>query len=149
MLPNLTIRPTRASDGEALGELLRSIGPRCVVDAWPKRESISVNQTLVAVQGGEWIGFVAWLQDEMQAAIVGLGVRASYRRFGVATALVDAMVEHLRDSGLRLVEAVVPRDRTAAMAVFEATGFRHIGQRTFERRLGGQRADGFAPATNG
>ena len=144
MLPNLTIRPIRASDGEALGTLLRSIG--CVVES--KRESISVKQTLVAVQGGEWIGFVAWLQDEMQAAIVGLGVRANYRRFGVATALVDALVEHLRDSGLRLVEAVVPRDRTAAIAVFEATGFRHIGQRTFERRLGGQRADGFASATN-
>lgn len=148
MLPNLTIHLTRASDGEALGALLRSIGPCCVVNVWTKHVSISVEQTLVAVQGAKWIGFVAWLQDERQAAIVGLGVRANYRRFGVATVLVNALVEHLRDSGFRLVEAVVPRDRTAAAGVFEATGFRHIGQRTFECRLGGQRADGFASATN-
>ena len=148
MLPNLTIHPTRASDSEALEALLRAIGPRCVVNLWAKRVSISPDQTLVAVQGDEWIGFVAWQHDEMQAVIVGLGVGANHRRFGVATGLVNALAEHLRDSGLRLVEAVVPRDRTGAMGVFEAAGFRHIGQRTqgcatFERRLGGQRTDGF------
>ena len=127
---------------------MRAIGPRCVVNLWAKRVAISPEQTLIAVQGDEWIGFVAWQQDEMQAAIVGLGVGENHRRFGVATELVNALAEHLRDSGLRLVEAVVPHDRMGAAGVFEAAGFRHIGQRahgcmTFERRLGGPRADGF------
>lgn len=148
MLPNLTIHPPRASDGEALHALVRAIGARCVVDVWAGRVSISLGQTLIAVQGEEWIGFVAWQQDEMQAVIVGLGVRANHRRFGVATALVNALAEHLRDAGSRLVEAVVPCDRTAATGVFEAAGFRHIGTHAkgdaiFERRLGRQRADGF------
>ena len=154
MLPNLTIYSPRALEGEALDALVRAIGPRCVVDVWAEGVSISPGQTLIAVQGEEWIGFVAWQQDEMQAVIVGLGVRATHRRFGMATALLNALAEHLRDAGLRLVEAIVPCDTTDATGVFEATGFRHIGEHAkgyaiFERRLGRQRADGFGKGGEG
>ena len=87
----------------------------------------------------------------MQAAIVGLGVCDTHRRFGVATQLVNALIEHLREAGLRLLEVVVPCDRVGAMAVFESVGFRRLGRSangavTFEYRLWGRRnrADGFA-----
>ena len=87
----------------------------------------------------------------MQAVIVGLGVRDTHRRFGVATGLVNALIEHLREAGVRLLEAIVPCDRAGAMAVFESVGFRRLGRSaadriTFEYRLWGRRnrADGFA-----
>ncbi len=149
MLPNLTVRPAMVSDGMALDALVQDIGPQCVIDSSYGRVSISTERTLVAVQGDEGIGFVAWQQDEMQAVIVGLGVDANHRRFGVATLLVNALVEQLRDAGVRLLEGVVPRDRTGAARVFEAAGLRQIGQSatgcaTFERHLWGHRADGFA-----
>ena len=151
MLPNLTVRPALISDRKALNELVENIGPQCVVGFSETRASIDVEQTLVAVQGDCVIGFVAWHQDEMQAVIVGLGVRDTHRRFGVATQLVNALVEHLREAGVRLLEVVVPGDRVGAIAVFESAGFRRLGRSaadsvTFEYRLWGRRnrADGFA-----
>ena len=151
MLPNLTVRPARVSDRNALNELMKTIGPQCVVELSSGCASIDVEQTLVAVQGDQVIGFVAWLQDEMQAVIVGLGVRDTHRRFGVATQLVNALTEHLREAGVRLLEVIVPCDRAGAIAVFESVGFRELGHSavdcvTFEYRLWGRRnrADGFA-----
>ena len=108
MLPNLTVRPARVSDRKTLKELVQMIGLQCVVNFSNDHFSIAMGQTLVAVQGECVIGFVAWLQDEMQAAIVGLGVCDTHRRFGVATQLVNALIEHLREAGLRLLEVVVP-----------------------------------------
>ncbi|MYC15631.1 MAG: GNAT family N-acetyltransferase [Gemmatimonadetes bacterium] len=151
MLPNLTVRSAQISDRNALNELVKNIGPQCVVALSGGRVFIDVEQTLVAVQGDCVIGFVAWLQDEMQAVIVGLGVRDTHRRFGVATRLVNALIECLREVGVRLLEAVVPRDRVGAIGVFESVGFRRLGRSasncvTFEYRLWGRRnrADGFA-----
>ena len=151
MLPNLTVRSARASDRIALNELVKNIGPQCVAKFPDGRASIDVGQTLVAVQGDCVIGFVAWHQDEMQAVIVGLGVRDTHRRFGVATQLVNALIENLRETGVRLLEAIVPCDRAGAMAVLESVGFKELGRSsadriTFEYRLWGRRnrADGFA-----
>ena len=151
MLPNLTVRSARVSDRKALNELVENIGPQCVVGFSETRASIDVEQTLVAVQGDQVIGFVAWLQDEMQAVIVGLGVRDTHRRFGVATQLVNALTEHFREAGVRLLEVVVPGDRVGAMVVFDSVGFRRLGRSaadcvTFEYRLWGRRnrTDGFA-----
>ncbi len=151
MLPNLTVRPAQVSGKKALNELVKLIGPQCVVALADGCVSIEVEQTLVAVQGDCVIGFVAWMQDEMQAVVVGLGVRDTHRRFGVATQLVNALTEHLREAGLRLLEVVVPCDRVGAMGVFDSVGFRRLGRSiadcvTFEYRLWGRRnrADGFA-----
>lgn len=151
MLPNLTVRPAQTPDRNALNELVKTVGPQCVVALSGGGTSIDVEQTLVAVQGDQVIGFVAWLQDEIQAVIVGLGVRDTHRRFGVATQLVNALTEHLREAGLRLLEVVVPCDRMGAIAIFESVGFRRLGRSasdcvTFEYRLWGRRnrADGFA-----
>lgn len=151
MLPNLIVRSAQISDRNALNELVKNIGPQCVVGLSCGRASIDAEQTLVAVQGDCVIGFVAWLQDEMQAVIVGLGVRVTHRGFGVATRLVNALTEHLREAGVRLLDVVVPGDRAGAIAIFESMGFRRLGCSaadcvTFEYRLWGRRnrADGFA-----
>ena len=151
MLPNLTVRPAQTLDRSALNQLVKTIGPQCVMELSSGRASIDVEQALLAVQGDQVIGFVAWLQDEMQAVIVGLGVRDTHRHFGVATQLVNTLTEHLREAGMRLLEVVVPCDRVGAMAVFDSVGFRRLGHSTtdcvtFEYRLWRRRnrADGFA-----
>ena len=151
MLPNLTVRSAQTSDKKALKELIELIGPQCITELSSGRASIDVEQALVAVQGDCVIGFVAWLQDEMQAVIVGLGVRGTHRRFGVATQLVNVLTGHLREEGVRLLEVIVSRDRAGAIAVFESVGFRQLGRSasdcvTFEYRLWGRRnrTDGFA-----
>ena len=150
MLPNLIVRSAQTSDKKTLKELVELIGPQCIVGFSRGRAYIDAEQTLVAVQGECVIGFVAWHQDEMQAVIVGLGVRDTHRRFGVATQLVNALIEHLREAGVRLLEVIVSRDRAGARAVFESVGFRRLGRSaagcvTFEYRLWGRRnrADGF------
>ncbi|MDE2725664.1 MAG: GNAT family N-acetyltransferase [Gemmatimonadota bacterium] len=151
MLPILTVRSAQTSDKKALKELIELIGPQCIIELSIRRVSIDVEQALVAVQGDCVIGFVAWYQDEMQAVIAGLGVRDTHRRFGVATQLVNALTEHLREEGVRLLEVIVSCDRAGAIAVFESVGFRQLGRSaadcvTFEYRLWGRRnrADGFA-----
>jgi len=150
MLPNLTVRSAQTSDKKNLKELVELIGPQCIIELSIRHVSIDVEQALVAVQGDCVIGFVAWHQDEMQAVIVGLGVRDTHRRFGVATQLVNALIEHLWEAGVRLLEVVVPCDRAGAIAVFESVEFRRLGRSasdsvTFEYRLWGRRnrADGF------
>ncbi len=151
MLPHLTVRPAQTPDRNALNELVKTVGPQCVMELSGGRASIDVEHALLAVQGDCVIGFVAWLQDEMQAVVVGLGVRDTHRHFGVATQLVNTLTEHLREAGVRLLEVVVPCDRVGAIAVFDSVGFRRLGRSaadcvTFEYRLWGRRnrADGFA-----
>ena len=155
MLPNLYVRPTQAADQAALEALIETIGPQCICKQQGRQNPVVLAQRLVAVQADAVIGFVCWLQDEMQAVIVGLGVSAYHRRFGVATLLVNELVEYLRTAGLRLLEVAVDSDDRAAIGVFDSAGFRQLvdagynGRLAFERRLWGwrNRADGFSQVT--
>ena len=150
MLPDLCVKPAQISDERPLAGLIEAIGAECLCNRL-YAVSVETVQALVAVQSGQVVGFVSWLQDEMQGVIVGLGVAATHRRFGVATLLVDTLVDQLRDAGLRLLEVTVPVECIFAVPIFELGRFRKIGQNTagdmaFECRLWGRRnqADGFS-----
>jgi len=146
MLPDLCVRPAMMADREALVTLVEDMGLEPLLS-----NQIVIEQTLIAVQVQTLAGFVTWAQDEMQAVIVGFGVREDRRRFGVATMLLNDVVEYLRDAGLRLLEVTVSAADLGPKAVLDLTGFRQIdtcanGDIHFERRLWGRRnrGDGFA-----
>ena len=146
MLPDLCVRPAVMADREALAALVENIDLESLSSG-----QIVVEQTFIAVQVDTLVGFVTWAQDEMQAVIVGLGVREDRRRFGVATMLLNDVAEYLREGGLRLVEVTVNAAEPGPRAVLSLSGFRQIGTYAngdihFERRLWGRRnrGDGFA-----
>lgn len=102
---------------------------------------------VVAVQTGAVIGVATWAQDETLGVVTGVAVRADRRRFGVASALLCALVDRLRDDGLTLLEATVGARLPGACRLFEGEGFREVERSVFsgetsvhfERYLRGRR----------
>lgn len=62
-------------------------------------------------------------------ADLGLMVAASHRRRGIGRALLDASAQWARESGVRKLELHVLPHNTAAIALYEAFGFRREGVR--------------------
>ena len=62
-------------------------------------------------------------------ADLGLMVAASHRRRGIGRALLDASAQWARASGVRKLELHVLPHNTAAIALYEAFGFRREGVR--------------------
>jgi GNAT superfamily N-acetyltransferase len=79
------------------------------------------------------------VDDEPVWSIVCFYVRPSHRASGVAAALLDAAVEHVRRAGARLVEAypIDPAERrvdsgsafTGLLPMFEQAGFEEVARR--------------------
>ena len=79
------------------------------------------------------IGMVGLRREERpmlrhKASLWGLYVEPDHRRAKVATQLVAAAIEHARSPAeLELLRLVVDADNTAAIAVFERSGFERYG----------------------
>jgi len=62
-------------------------------------------QGYVAVQGDRVLGFVTWSPvDESTATLSWIGVAPDHRRRGIGRSLLAALVECLRDKGIRSLE---------------------------------------------
>ncbi|MDA0708752.1 MAG: GNAT family N-acetyltransferase [bacterium] len=152
MLSQLTIGPASSSNQLPLGDLIRevfdtpefrtffasyrgyAIPPLCFADA------------TVATHRNQIVGFMLWSRDEFLGVISGVGVRASHRRFGVASAMMASTLERLRDEGLRVVDVVCDPGMTGCIGFFEKHKFRSLPYGgppvLMTRRLVGSRVGG-------
>lgn len=112
-----------------VGEL-RSLEAECFgEDAWPLLDVISVLTLggivrLKAVVNGQMAGFIAGDPREGEAAwITTLGVRAPYRRLGIATALLDQCEQQMQRPVIRLC---VRSDNQPALQLYAKAGYRHV-----------------------
>jgi ribosomal protein S18 acetylase RimI-like enzyme len=155
MLPQLNIRPANAADLAPLDKLIAEVfdASDCRVffrshcgSHIPKAD---LDSTLVAEHRGLIVGFLLWAQDEFLGVITGVGVGATHRRFGVASLLVEAAVEKLRNEGLRVLDLVCDSQMGPCLGLFEKQQFRVLAKEgshvLMTRRLvgGRNRGDGF------
>jgi N-acetylglutamate synthase-like GNAT family acetyltransferase len=153
MLPDVCIRQAVDADRGVLQNLVAQVCAeppvRSFFDTRNSPLVLDVGCAMVAQQNHALIGMAAWAQDETIAVLTGIVVRADRRRFGVATALLHAVVDHLRNEGARLIDVAVGAQLPGVCALFENVGFRVVDRSVvetskmgwvhLERRLMGRR----------
>lgn len=124
------IRPATPVDVPRLADLER----RCFTDPWSPeglREMVTASHviSLVADVEGTVVGYVMtrWAADT--AEILNLAVAPEDRRKGVASRLLDAVLDRLSGRSVREVYLEVRESNRAARALYEGRGFGVAGMR--------------------
>ena len=121
----VTIHVFQKSD---LPGILRIEGESFNRDAWPRPLFLEYAAAvpdlfLVARVGGRIAGYSIACLTRYGAEIASLGVRPRFRRNGVATALLRAMLRKLRRTGAKAVWLMVRRRNEAAIHLYRKFGF--------------------------
>ena len=129
----MEIRPARAADAEALAVVFADWDHALEADAIVERlrewEGTPLASVLVAEVGEEVVGVAAVAASPQLARpgrfarLIGLAVRATHRRQGVAAALLRAVEDQARAWGCNRVELTSSRWRAEAPAFYEAMGY--------------------------
>ena len=88
--------------------------------------------TVVAVDGGRWLGMVVgWLLADRpgRAWLAALWVDPSARRAGLGSALIEAVAAWSRERGASSLELSVTEGNDAAAALYARAGFLETGRR--------------------
>ena len=88
-------------------------------------------KVLVSEDQGTAVGFAKLIEFHIgggkYGCILWLGVHPEHRRKGIASALVKAGTENLKQDGAKAVFASVQRRNKASLATFSREGFRRMG----------------------
>lgn len=74
-------------------------------------------------------GFIMARCDGEEGEILTLCVRPELRRRGIAQALLDALMSEVEQLGVAAIYLEVAEDNSAALALYDAAGFRQVGRR--------------------
>lgn len=84
---------------------------------------------LVALDGQKVAGYVGSQSVLGEADMMNLAVLSEYRRSGVATQLVDRLIESLRANGVYSLSLEVRASNEAGVALYNKLGFMKVGCR--------------------
>lgn len=127
---SITVVPMAAEHVERLAE----IETECFSMPW-SYESLAEELAnplavfLVALCEGEIAGYIGMTQVIDEGYIANLAVTQDKRRCGVATALLQRLVEHAQENGLRFITLEVRRSNEAALRLYERFSFEPEGER--------------------
>ena len=127
----MSVRVRAATEADIAGVLAiwaqaRSTPPRTPDDERVVGELLARDPGALLVaeeDGGELVGALIAGWDGWRGNVYRLAVRQSHRREGVASALVEAGHERLRQLGARRVTALVGGDEGAAHKLWRAVGY--------------------------
>jgi ribosomal-protein-alanine N-acetyltransferase len=116
--------------------------------AWTRQDlaellaSPGVAGMLLAADGGD-AGFALWRVAADEAELLTIAVRPIHRRRGVGRRLLMAAIDHVRGAGAQSLYLEVGTDNPAARRLYNAVGFRAVGNRAaYYRRGSGPAVDG-------
>jgi len=132
----LVIREIRASDGDELRKLWRSVGFRSVGDDDQGLARVARRNpglVLVATQAGRIVGSALGAFDGRRGWIYHVATAQEHRRQGVATRLVERIEAGLRDLGCPKVNVIVRDEGDSGRAFWAALGYdaspaKHFGK---------------------
>lgn len=138
----VTLRPLTPTDEEAFHEFFLAVPEqermfikhrvmdRAVIHEWCQMIDLGRNLPLLAVAGGRIVGDATLHQQlggwKRHVGRVSVLVHPQFRGRGLATALVQEIVEIARNSGLEKVEAEFIGEQEAAIKMFALLGFSQL-----------------------
>ena len=96
------------------------------------RSRLESAETVFAWENGEVAGTATGKPDQHEEGgreIVSMWVAPEYRRRGIASAIIAALVDSARDQGASSVALWVAEDNVRARSAYEASGFVLTGER--------------------
>lgn len=118
------IREFRSADYEQVARLWETSGIRVeTLEDVAFKLRRDADLFLVANDGEQLVGVVLGAFDGRMGSINRLAVAESQRRTGLATLLIDAVEQRLRDKGARRVFAWIHHDNAASRALFGRLGY--------------------------
>ncbi|MBQ9014621.1 MAG: ribosomal protein S18-alanine N-acetyltransferase [Firmicutes bacterium] len=127
----MTIRQADARDADAIYE----IETLCFPDPWSRqslREELESNPRafyVVAEIAGEIVGYAGlwWILDE--GHITNVAVKPGYRNRRIGSQIIETMLEHTTEQGIRHYTLEVRESNISARALYEKYGFQVEGIR--------------------
>ena len=126
----MMIEPMNASHVPQIAQLEK----RCFSDPWSEKSIASelenpLSVWLVAVDGGQLIGYVGSQTLLGETDMMNLAVAPEARRQGTGRALVLALVDALTEKGSHSLMLEVRVSNTPAQKLYESLGFSQVGRR--------------------
>ena len=126
----MIIEPMNASHVPGIAALEK----RCFSDPWSEKSIASelenpLSVWLVAVDGGQLIGYVGSQTVLGETDMMNLAVAPEARRQGTGRALVLALVDALTEKGSHSLMLEVRVSNTPAQKLYESLGFSQVGRR--------------------
>ena len=126
----MMIEPMNASHVPQIAQLEK----RCFSDPWSEKSIASelenpLSVWLVAVDGGQLIGYVGSQTVLGETDMMNLAVAPEARRQGTGRALVLALVDALTEKGSHSLMLEVRVSNTPAQKLYESLGFSQVGRR--------------------
>ncbi|HEY1415011.1 MAG TPA: GNAT family N-acetyltransferase [Caulobacteraceae bacterium] len=137
---------SHAIERSTAAALMASLHDRSLEDAWSEADIVSLLGSpgifsLLARAEDAPVGFVLVRAVADEAEILTLAVDPAFRRQGAGRALVEAAAEAARTAGAGFLFLEVAEDNAAALALYEACSFAHVGRRSGYYARGAQRLD--------
>lgn len=142
-MKRLELRPIGALDLDHAARLHREAFAALGERPWTRRDMAELLASpsaggLFARVNGEEAGLVLWRTTADEAELLTLAVRADRRRLGVGRALVQAVIERVRQRGGRVLFLEVGIDNPPARSLYTQAGFTEVGRRAaYYKRPGG------------
>lgn len=130
-MTEMTIRQADVKDVDAIYE----IETLCFPDPWSReslREELGENPRafyVVAEIGREVVGYAGlwWILDE--GHITNVAVKPGFRNRRIGSQIIEAMLEHTGEQGIRHYTLEVRASNVSARALYEKFGFEVLGVR--------------------
>jgi len=130
----IRIRPATPADIDTIHQLGQNVDEFHTSDVsdafWPKQilaDSVESDAVMlqVAQDDGEIIGFIIVNCNKSlrKAEIENIFVAPSRRQEGVASIMLQATLQNIRDANYRYISTLVPTDDTAAIQTYQKAGF--------------------------
>lgn len=106
----------------------------CFSDPWSEKSietelSCRLSLWLVALDGEMVVGYIGSQTVIDETDMMNIAVHPEYRRRGIAEALIDALVNALREKRSRALSLEVRASNDPAIALYQKMGFSQVGRR--------------------